>query len=174
MLVQDVRGFVHPAALAARLGPHFLDRLPEAERAVGDHELGRRRKSAPLQVEEQFPPGLRTLAHTVDQADEFLLAFRRGADDDQQALGGVLEPGLHVDAVDPEIDVALGREIALAPAHVLVRPGVLEPPDGRGREPAGVLAEQREERLLEVAGGDALEVEDRDQLPHKGAERAHS
>ena len=32
-----------------------------------------------------------------------------------------------------------------------------------GREPAGVLAEQREERLLEVAGGDALEVEDRDQ-----------
>ena len=51
-----------------------------------------------------------------------------------------------MDAVDPEIDVALGREIALAPAHVLVRPGVLEPPDGRGREPAGVLAEQREER----------------------------
>jgi len=106
---------------------------------------------------------LRALALAVDEADELLFALRRGTDDDQQALRGVLEAGLHVDAVDPEIDVALGREIALAPARVLVRPGVLEPPDGRGREPAGVLAEQREERLLEVAGGDALEVEDRDQ-----------
>jgi hypothetical protein len=35
---------------------------------------------------------------------------------------------------------------------VLVRPGVLEPRDGGGRKPAGVLAEQCQERLLEVAG----------------------
>ncbi len=68
-----------------------------------------------------------------------------------------------MDAVDPEVDVALGGEIALAPARMLLRPGVLEASDGRGREPAGVLAEQRDQRLLEVAGGDALEVEDRDQ-----------
>ena len=32
----------------------------------------------------------------------------------------------------------------------------------RGREPTGVLAKQRDERLFEVAGGDALEVEDWD------------
>jgi hypothetical protein len=67
-----------------------------------------------------------------------------------------------VDAIGPEIDVALGREVALAPARVLVRPSLLEPPDGRGREPAGVLAKQRDERVFEVAGGDALEVEDWD------------
>jgi len=42
----------------------------------------------------------------------------------------VLEPGLDVDAVDPQADVALGREIAPAPAHVLLGPGVFEPPDG--------------------------------------------
>jgi hypothetical protein len=54
---QDVRGLVHPAALSARLRPHFLDRLPEAERAVGDRQLGRHRKSAPLQVEEQLASG---------------------------------------------------------------------------------------------------------------------
>ncbi len=47
-----------------------------------------------------------------------------------------------MDAVGPEVDVALGGEIALAPAHVLLRPGLLEPPDGRGRQPAGILAEQ--------------------------------
>src|SRR5258705_13841238 len=71
-------------------------------------------------------------------------------------------------ALDPklpirEVDVALGGEIAPAPARVLVRPGVLEPTDGRSREPAGVLAKQSEERLLEIAGRDALEVENRDQ-----------
>src|ERR1700738_4800030 len=57
----------------------------------------------------------------------------------------------------------LGREVALAPARVLFRPSLLETPYGRGRKPAGVLAKQRNERLLEVAGGDPLEVEDRDQ-----------
>jgi hypothetical protein len=44
-----------------------------------------------------------TLAHAVDEADEFLLALGCGADDDQQALRDVLEAGLHVDAVDPEV-----------------------------------------------------------------------
>src|SRR6266536_2615660 len=161
--VQDVGGLMHPAALAAGLRPHFLDRLPEAECAVGDRELGPHREPAPLHVEEEFPPGLPALARTVDEADQLLLAFRRGADDDQQALRGILEPGLHMDAVDPAVDVAFGREIALAPARVLLRPGFLEAPDGGGREPGRVLAEQRNQRLLELTGGDAFEVEDRDQ-----------
>src|SRR6266536_1267852 len=154
---------VHPAALPAGLGPHFLDRLPEAERAVGDREFGSHREPTPLQVEEELPPGLRTLAHAVDEADKLRLAFGRGADDDQQALRGVFEPGLHVDAVDPEVDVALGGEITLAPARMLLRPGLLEAPYGGSREPGRVLAEQRDQRLLELAGGDAFEVEDRDQ-----------
>jgi hypothetical protein len=41
---------------------------------------------------------------------------------------------------------------------VLFRPGLLEAPNGRGREP-----KQRDKRLLEIASGDALEVENRDQ-----------
>src|ERR1700731_3350710 len=64
-----------------------------------------------------------------------------------------------MDAVDPEVNVAFGREITLAPTRMLVRPGLLEPPDGRGREPAGILAEQCDQRLLEIAGGNALQVE---------------
>src|SRR6266498_4463415 len=129
-------------------------------RAVGDRELGPHREPAPLQVEEQFPPGLRALTHAVDEAEKLLLAFGRGADDDQQALRGILEPGLHMDAVNPAVDVAFGREVARAPARVLLRPGLLEAPDGGGREPGRVLAEQRDQRLLEVAGGDAFEVEE--------------
>ena len=59
--------------------------------------------------------------------------------------------------------VAFGREVTLAPASVLFRPGLLQPANGRGRKPAGVLAEQRHERLLEVTGRDPPEVEDWDQ-----------
>jgi hypothetical protein len=44
---------------------------------------------------------------------------------------------------------------------VLVRPGVLEPCDRRGREPTGIRAEQGCQRLLEPARGDALEVKPR-------------
>ena len=38
---------------------------------------------------------------------------------------------------------SVGGEIALAPARVLLRPGLLEAPDSRGRKPARVLPEQR-------------------------------
>src|ERR1700746_66447 len=55
---QHIGGLVHPAALAAGRGPHFLDRLPEAERAISDRELGPDRKPASLQGEEQLLPGL--------------------------------------------------------------------------------------------------------------------
>ena len=152
-----------PTALAARPGPHLLDRLPEAERAVGDREFGRHRKPAPFEIEQQLAPALRALAHAVDEADELLLAFGRGADDDQQALRVVLEPGLHVDAVGPEVDVAPGRQIPLQPARVLFRPDLGKPRDGRGREAAGLRPEQGRQRLGEVAHGETLEVEDGDQ-----------
>ena len=75
---------------------------------------------------------MRALAHAVDEPDKFLFAFGRGADDYQQALRGLLEPSTH----------SVWREIMLAPTGMLVRPGLLEPPDGRGREPASTLAEQ--------------------------------
>src|SRR5580692_7824043 len=121
----------HPTALAARPRPHLLDRLPEADGTVGDRELGSHRKPPPFEVEEELFPRLRALAHAVDESDKFLFAFGRGADDHQQALRGLLEPGLHMDAVDPQVNVAFGREITLAPTRMLVRPGLLEPPDGR-------------------------------------------
>src|SRR5271166_4092193 len=46
-------------------GPHLLDRLPEAECAVGDRKFGPHHEPAPLQIEEQLTPGLRALAHAV-------------------------------------------------------------------------------------------------------------
>jgi len=79
-----------------------------------------------------------------------------GANDDQQALRVVLPAGLYVDADGPELDLALGGEITFAPAGVLVRPGLLEPPDRRGREASGVMAKQSQECFLEVPARDAL------------------
>ncbi len=64
--VEDVGCLVHPAALLARLGPDLGKRLPEAERTVGDREFRSHRKSTSLEIEQEFLPGLRALAHTVD------------------------------------------------------------------------------------------------------------
>src|SRR4029077_18096409 len=159
-----VLGQTSPTACQkARAPPRLLSHCTRSGAAVGARELGSHRKPPPFEVEEELFPRLRALAHAVDESDKFLFAFGRGADDHQQALRGLLEPGLHMDAVDPEVNVAVGREITLAPTRMLVRPGLLEPPDGRGREPAGILAEQCDQRLLEITGGDALQVENRDQ-----------
>ena len=117
---------MHPAALAARLGPDLLKGLPEAECAISDRKLGADGQPAPLKVEQQLPPGLHALAYTIGQADELLLALWGGADDHEKALRVRFKAGLHMDAVDPEIDVAFGREIALGPPGMLVRPGLPE------------------------------------------------
>ncbi len=162
-LVQDVRGFVHPAALLARRRPDLAERLPEAERAVGDGELRGDRQTAPLQIEQQLAPVLRALAGAVGEADQLLLALRRRADNHEHALLLVFEPRLQIDAVGPDVDVAPGRQVALLPARVLVDPNLLQPRDRRGRQARRILAEQRAERILEVTGRDALQVEDRDQ-----------
>src|SRR5215217_3591894 len=131
-VVEDIGGLVHTTALAARLGPDLLKGLPETECAVGHREFRPDRQPPPPEVEQQLPPGLHALAHAIGQAHDLLLAFRRRADDDQKALGVRFKAGLHMDAVNPEVDVAFGREIALRPPGMLVRPGLLEAGDARG------------------------------------------
>ena len=159
----DVGGLVHPTALFSGLGPDLADRLPEAERAIGDRDLGRNRQTPALQIEQQGAPVVSALARAVGEAEQLLLALRRGADDDQDALRLVLQTRLQVDAVGPDVDVALGRQVALAPALVFVDPDLLQSRDGRGRQARSILAEQGGQRLLEVAGRDAFQIEDRDQ-----------
>jgi hypothetical protein len=57
-LVQDIRGFVHPAALRSCLRPHRVNRLPEAERPVGDGKLRVDRQTAPFEIEYPNAPCL--------------------------------------------------------------------------------------------------------------------
>jgi hypothetical protein len=99
---------VHPAALSTGLRPHFLDGLPEAKRAVGDRKVRRNGKTAALEIEKQFTPGLAAFPHSVYEADELFFAVRRGADNDQETLRVILQPCLNMDAIDPK-DGVIGR-----------------------------------------------------------------
>src|SRR6266480_2787146 len=57
----------------------------------------------------------------------------RRADQHEDALFYVFEPRFEMDAISPDVDVTLGRQIALLPRGVLVEPAVLQPADGRCR-----------------------------------------
>jgi len=98
---------VHPAALLARFRPDLAGGLPEPERAIGDGEPRRHVEPASLQVEQQIAPVLRALAGAIGEADQFLAAFRRCADQHQDALLFVFEARLEMDAIGPDVDVAL-------------------------------------------------------------------
>src|SRR5712671_2525471 len=61
-------------------------------------------------------------------------ASRRRADQHEDALFFVFEAGFEMDAISPDVDVALGRQIALLPRGVLVEPAVLQSADGGCRQ----------------------------------------
>lgn len=105
-----------------RAGEDLVQRFPEAERAVADGDLGRDGEAAGFQADQELAPTLRALADPDMEAEELLLSFRRGADNDEDALGLGLLPGLEVDAVGPDLDVPASREIAAVPALVLLLP----------------------------------------------------
>src|SRR2546421_12196076 len=50
------------------------------QRAIGDGELRRHVEPAPLQLKQQIAPVVCALASAIGEADQFLAAFRRRAD----------------------------------------------------------------------------------------------
>ncbi len=68
-----------------------------------------------------------------------------------------------MNAIGPDVDVALRRQIALLPRGVFVEPTVLQAADGGCRQPSSILAKQRRQRLGEVAGRYPLQIKDRQQ-----------
>ena len=154
---------VDPASLVSRAGIDFIERLPEAQGTVADGDLRRDGEAPLLEIDEQLAPALGTLALADLEADELLLPLRRRADHDEHALRGGLHPGLEIDAVGPEVDIAAGGEIAALPAVVLRLPPGREARDDARRQVRRVWAEECGQCLLEVAGGDAAQVEHRQQ-----------
>ena len=106
---------MHPAGLAARLRVDVAQGRPDPERAVAGDEPGRLREAAPLQVAQHARPRLGRLAVAVLDREQLLGALLADADHDQQAeLGIVAQAHGHVDAVDPQVAVALKVEPAAA------------------------------------------------------------
>jgi hypothetical protein len=59
------------------------------------------------------------------------MAFQRRADQHQDALLFVFEARPEMDAIGPDVDIALRRQIAPLLRGVLVEPAVLQAPDRR-------------------------------------------
>ncbi len=127
-----------------------------------------------LEVAQHRQPGLGRLAIPGGEGEELLVAVAEGPDDHQQAGLLLLEAGLHVHAVGPDVHQLAVGEITCVPALVLDLPGGLEPRDRRGRE-WGARAEQTAQRELEVAKRQAVQVQlrqQRSQAPWCGGRRA--
>ncbi len=144
-LVEHVGRLVNPAPLLPRRRIDLPESGPEAECPVTNGELRRLREPPLLEIEEQLLPTLLALTDAVDDGDQFLTAFGRGSHEDEQALllvALVFQPHVDVDAVGPDVDVLLAREIATAPLLVLLAPLLLQPDDDVGAETLGMPAEQ--------------------------------
>ena len=165
-LFKTLPGLVHPAALLAGDPVDLAERLPETERAVADRQFRTHFKATPLEVEQHLQPGPLAFAVAVGDGDQFLASRVRSPDDDQDALLLLLHAGAEIDAVHPEIDVTLGREVAPLPAFHLVLPDLLQPGDRGGRKTRRLRPQQRRQRFRKVAGGDALQIQPgQDRLP---------
>jgi len=136
-LVQHVRRLMHPTPLVPCSWKYLVDRLPEAERTVADGNFRGDLQPPLLHFDQELTPALRTLPSTNPEADEFLLAFRRRADQHQHAFGIVFHPSLQVDPVRPDIHVSPRR-----------------------RQVRRILAQKRRQRLLEITSRDAAQVKD--------------
>jgi len=96
----------------------------ERPRPVPSRSRGRRRRwrvagnpePALPQVDQEFAPALRALAHADLEADQLLLAFRRGTNQHQHAFAVIFHAGLQVHAIGPDVDIATRRQIASLPA----------------------------------------------------------
>ena len=68
----------------------LLERLPEAERAIADGELGRDRQATGFQPDQKLPPALGTLAGADLEAEQLLLALVHGVSLRLEVLAGWL------------------------------------------------------------------------------------
>jgi hypothetical protein len=110
---------------------------------VAQGDLRRHLEAAGLDVDQQLAPTLRALAHDDLKADELLLSFGRGPENDQDTLGLRPHPGLKVDAVRPDVDIPPRREIAALPAVIFLLPLLGQPRGHTRRQGWRILPQHR-------------------------------
>src|SRR5437867_13094774 len=150
-----------PAPLLLRLRKHRGQRTPDPEVTIADHHL-RRRQPAPCEVPQDRRPALRRFPiAALDGEDHLLAVAQRGQHDEDRGLV-LLEAGLHVYAVHPEVDDVAVLDRTRLPEFVLRLPARLEARD-RGRRQRRAVAEQPAQSEIEVALGQPMQVQLRQQ-----------
>src|SRR5262252_7507188 len=150
-----MRWFQHRCSFAS--GNTAASAPQMAEMAVADHEL-RRVESASLEIPQDGRPALRRFAIAGLDGEEDLLPVPQRRQDDEDRGLLLLQPGFHVHAVHPEVDGLEVLERARLPKLVLGLPARLAARDRRRRQ-RGAVAEQPAQGEIEVALGQAMQVE---------------
>jgi hypothetical protein len=135
---------------------------------VADRQLGRFGHPSLLEIEQQALPRKLAFALPVEDADHLLGPVGKGSHDHQHAGPVVGEAHVEVDAVGPEVDVVPAAEIARVPLLEVGDPALCQTRDVAGREALGPLAQKGLQSLGHGVGGDALEIQQRDQAVQGG------
>jgi len=112
-----------------------------------------------LKTEGQLPSTKSNLFERIVQWKTVLQCSYEDEETLTVALG-IFKPHIEVDAIRPDVDVALPREVSLCPLPVLRLPDSLQADDVCGGEAGGVGTEECFQCGHHVAGGDTLQVED--------------
>ena len=164
---QHVGRLVDPVALVTRGGEDVTQRRPQPKRAVTDRQ-DRGAHAAPAQIPQQLGPRLGRLPLAIGHGDQLLAPVGAHADDHQAAQPRLLQPHPEVDPVRPHVHVVTVGEVTLAEGLVVGLPGGDQPGDDRRRQPRRG-AEERLQGGREVAGRQAVQVQQRQHLGHLGA-----
>jgi hypothetical protein len=159
---EHISSLMHPAVLLAGVGEDRPQPSPQAQRAVTDHDH-RRTHPAAAQIPQQLLPVLGGLPGALGDRDQFLDAIRTDPDDHQRAQPAVGQPQGEVDPVGPAVHVVDLRQVPLRERRMLGLPLLDQPPHRRGRQPGG-RPEELGERGHEIAGGQPVQVQQRQDL----------
>lgn len=96
---ESFNGLVDLAALFLDCRPGLTKRLPESDTAIRNVKLRGNAQASPLRGEQMFSPVMCTFRRTVTEPDKSLLAFRRRADVDEDALLFIFKPCLQLNAM---------------------------------------------------------------------------
>jgi hypothetical protein len=117
------------------------------------------RQATALEIPQELLPGRLALPVAIPEAHQFFLALSISTNQHQNTMPRILQPGLQVHAIDPEIDVAFAREGALLPLRQVVVPPLLQPAQRGWGQPRRLGSQQSLESLGEIPRRDALEGE---------------
>ena len=137
-------------------------RLPKSQRPVTGGQPGADCQPPTSQPHEQLSPACLRFPIAILDSDQLFVPML-GHPDDNQQTHTVIHAHVAVYPIDPPVDVTALAKVSLAPRLVLVTPTLLESADGVGREPLGLVTQERTERVLLIPGGNAFEVEPRQQ-----------